>query len=72
MQVSVVQFRPWAPPHSFSYHRIATHFALALVVTRNGSNEDIGIGCDLHRLPAQPRAAALLICSIDKEGRSAF
>jgi hypothetical protein len=44
------------------------NFALPLVVTRNGPNEDVGIGCHLHRLPAQPRAATLLICAIEREG----
>jgi hypothetical protein len=42
--------------------------ALPLIVAGNGSNEDVGIGRDFHRLPAQPRAAISLISSIDKDG----
>src|SRR5215467_16185607 len=43
-------------------------FALPFVVARNGSNEDVGIGRHLHRLPVQPRTAISLISSIDKDG----
>jgi hypothetical protein len=45
-----------------------SQFALSLVVARNGPNEDIGVGRNLHRLPAQPRLANSLISSIDKDG----
>ena len=46
--------------------------ALPQIVPRHGSNEDVRIGGNLHRLPAQPRLAISLICSIDKGLRLLF
>jgi hypothetical protein len=43
-------------------------FALVRVIFGNSPNQYIGIRRDPHRLPAQPRAAILLIFSI--EGRT--
>src|SRR5712675_3516154 len=39
-----------------------------LVIFGNGANQHVGIGRDLHRWPAQPRAAILLISSIERDG----
>src|SRR5204863_7487684 len=43
-----------------------------LVITRSCSQEHIGVCRDPHRRPAHPRAAILLISSIDKDGPSSL
>src|SRR5262249_43886011 len=43
-------------------------FALLEMVFRKSSNQDVGVGRDLHRLPAQPSVMILFISSIESDG----
>src|SRR5262249_48895174 len=45
------------------------NLALFCVVVGDGPDQDISVGSNLHRLPAQPRAAILFISSIDSDER---
>src|SRR6185312_5953940 len=48
--------------------RSLRNVALLEVIARDGPNQNVGVGCYLHRLPAQPSAMISFISSIERDG----